>query len=181
MRIGISGTHGTGKTALAEALCARLPGHVVEAGPHLRLPPSAEDCRALVARSVRCLTSPASGSGVVFDRTPLDYLAYQVAIGADLAENASLRPAFAGLDLLVVTPITAETERLLPAAELPDLRSRMNDALLDLVHTDPLHAWRDTPVLQLSGPLGTRLDTVLGAITKRPVTRPRASDPGGVW
>jgi hypothetical protein len=28
MRIGISGTHGTGKTTLAEALCERLPGHV---------------------------------------------------------------------------------------------------------------------------------------------------------
>ena len=28
MRVGISGTHGTGKTTLAQALCARLPGHV---------------------------------------------------------------------------------------------------------------------------------------------------------
>ena len=25
MRVGISGAHGTGKTTLAEALCARLP------------------------------------------------------------------------------------------------------------------------------------------------------------
>ena len=29
MRVGISGTHGTGKTTLAAALCARLPGHVM--------------------------------------------------------------------------------------------------------------------------------------------------------
>ena len=28
MRVGISGTHGTGKTTLAGALCAHLPGHV---------------------------------------------------------------------------------------------------------------------------------------------------------
>ena len=28
MRVGISGTHGTGKTTLAQALCAHLPGHV---------------------------------------------------------------------------------------------------------------------------------------------------------
>ena len=35
MRVGISGTHGTGKTTLAEGLCARLPGHVAadEPGP----------------------------------------------------------------------------------------------------------------------------------------------------
>ena len=29
MRVGISGTHGTGKTTLAGALRARLPGHVM--------------------------------------------------------------------------------------------------------------------------------------------------------
>lgn len=29
MRVGISGTHGTGKTTLAGALCAHLPGHVM--------------------------------------------------------------------------------------------------------------------------------------------------------
>ena len=34
MRVGISGTHGTGKTTLAEALCARLPGHVAADEPY---------------------------------------------------------------------------------------------------------------------------------------------------
>ena len=37
MRIGISGTHGTGKTTLAGALCARLPGHVVADEPYYLL------------------------------------------------------------------------------------------------------------------------------------------------
>ena len=62
MRVGISGTHGTGKTTLAQALCARLPGHVEADEPYWLLeaegydfgfPPSAEDYRALLARSVR--------------------------------------------------------------------------------------------------------------------------------
>ena len=35
MRVGISGTHGTGKTTLAEALCAHLPGHVVADEPEM--------------------------------------------------------------------------------------------------------------------------------------------------
>jgi predicted dehydrogenase len=61
MRVGISGAHGTGKTTLAEALCARLPGHVVADEPYYLLeeegyefgfPPSPEDYRALLARSV---------------------------------------------------------------------------------------------------------------------------------
>jgi AAA domain-containing protein len=173
MRVGISGTHGTGKTTLAEALCARLPGHVTvdepyylleEEGYEFGFPPSPEDYRALLACSVRSLTSLPSRPAVIFDRTPLDYLAYLTASGADPAEEAgttALKTALASLDLLVLTPITPETERVLPAAELPRLRARMNDALLELVYDDPLAAWGDLPVLELSGPLDRRLDTVL--------------------
>lgn len=37
VRVGISGTHGTGKTTLAQALCARLPGHVAADEPYYLL------------------------------------------------------------------------------------------------------------------------------------------------
>ena len=37
MRVGITGTHGTGKTTLAGALCARLPGHVMVDEPYYLL------------------------------------------------------------------------------------------------------------------------------------------------
>ena len=176
MRVGISGTHGTGKTTLAEALCEHLPGHVAADEPYYLLeeegyefgfPPSLEDYRALLARSVRSMTSPLLPAGVVFDRTPLDYLAYMAATGADPSEEAgtaALPAAFACLDLLVITPITAETEQVLPAAEMPALRSRANDALLDLAYDDPLGAWPDIPVLELGGPLDGRLDAVLAAL-----------------
>ena len=188
MRVGISGTHGTGKTTLAETLCARLPGHVAADEPYYVLedegyefsfPPSLEDYRALLARSVRILTSAPSQSGVIFDRTPLDYLAYMAATGADPAGEAStaaLQPVFRGLDLLVITPITPETEQVLPAAEMPGLRAQMNDALLELVYGDPLNAWGDIPVLELSGPLDRRLDTVLAALDQASFSRVR---PGG--
>ena len=188
MRVGISGTHRTGKTTLAHALCARLPGHVLADEPYYLLeaegyefgfPPSAEDYRALLARSVRTMSSPPLRLGVVFDRTPLDYLAYLAATGADLpgeAGAAQLRPAFARLDLLAVTLITPETERVLPAAELPRLRAEMNDALLELVYDDPLNAWGDIPVLELSGPLDGRLDAILAAVDQ--IERPRPSGPG---
>jgi hypothetical protein len=176
MRVGISGTHGTGKTTLAEALCAHLPGHVAADEPYCQLeeqgyefgfPPSLEDYRALLACSVRNLSSPPLLPGTVFDRTPLDYLAYLAATGADPSDEAgaaALRPAFASLDLLVITPITAETERVLPTAEMPGLRSRMNDALLELVYDDPLNAWGDITVLELTVPLDRRLDSVLAAL-----------------
>src|SRR5205085_9291118 len=98
MRVGISGTHGTGKTTLAQALCARLPGHVAADEPYYLLeeegyefgfPPSPEDYRALLACSVRSLTSRPSRPAVIFDRTPLDYLAYLAAAGADPSQQAS--------------------------------------------------------------------------------------------
>ncbi|MGH3295368.1 MAG: AAA family ATPase [Trebonia sp.] len=176
MRVGISGTHGTGKTTLAGALCAHLPGHVTadepyylleEEGYEIGFPPSPEDYLALLARSLRSLSLPPLLPSVVFDRTPLDYLAYLAATGADPGEQsdaAALRPAFASLDLLVITLITPETEQVLPAADMPGLRSRMNDALLELVYDDPLSAWEHVPVLELTGPLDRRLDAVLAAL-----------------
>ena len=63
MRVGISGTHGTGKTTLAGALCAHLPGHVTadepyylleEEGHEFGFPPSLEDYRALSSADARC-------------------------------------------------------------------------------------------------------------------------------
>jgi AAA domain-containing protein len=175
MRVGISGTHGTGKTALAEALCAHLPGHtavdepyylLAEEGHEFSFPPSPDDYRAMLAYSIRSMTQAGSDE-VIFDRTPLDYLAYLAAAGADPAEQAGaagLRTAFARLDLLVIAPITPETERMLPPPELPVLRSQANDALLDLVYDDPLGAWEGIPVLELTGPLDGRLDAVLAAL-----------------
>lgn len=175
MRVGISGTHGTGKTTLAEGLCARLPGYsaldepyylLADEGYEFGVPPSPEDYRAMLAYSVRSMTQ-AGRDAVVFDRTPLDYLAYLTAAGADPAAEATaagLRAAFARLDLLVITPITPETERMLPPPELPVLRAQANDALLDLVYDDPLGAWEGIPVLELSGPLDGRLGAVLAAL-----------------
>ena len=98
----------------------------------------------------------AAAARIVFDRTPLDYLAYN---GHDRGgplrrgRRCSAPAGFASLDLLVITLITPETEQVMPAAEMPGLRSQMNDALLELVHDDPLNAWEDIPVLELDEPL----------------------------
>jgi predicted ATPase len=175
MRIGISGTHGTGKTTLAEALCAHLPGHITADEPYYLLeeegyefgfPPTPDDYRALLARSLQSLNRP-SPAGVVFDRTPLDYLAYLVATGVNAEREAdapAIRSALARLDLLVLTVITPETEQTLPTPEMPELRARTNDALLDLVYANPLDAWGEVPVLELDGPLDNRLPAVLAAL-----------------
>jgi len=62
MRIGISGTHGTGKTTLAQALCAHVPSHVAADEPYWLLeaegyefgfPPSASPRRGAIRWSAR--------------------------------------------------------------------------------------------------------------------------------
>lgn len=174
MRVGVSGAHGTGKTTLVGELCAHLTGHVPVDEPYFLLedegyefefPPSLDDYRAQLRRSLRLLRSAAPR--VVFDRTPLDFLAYLAALGAGIegeADPSAVRSALASLDLLIVTPVTPETERVLPRPGMPRLRETVNDTLLDLLSSDPLEAWGDVPVIELSGPLDRRLEAVLAAL-----------------
>jgi hypothetical protein len=160
-----------GKTTLVEDLGERLGDHLVvpepfyeleEEGYHFSSPPSAADYSAQLSRSLLLLGRP--GPNIIFDRTPLDYLAYLAVLGSELrreVDAATLRSAFASLDLLVVVPLTAETERVLPRAELLHLRTKVNATLLDLLDDDPWDAWRRVPVLELTVPLPRRSETVL--------------------
>ncbi len=174
MRVGVSGAHGTGKTTLVEELCAHLAGHVPVDEPYFLLeeegyefgfPPSLDDYRAQLRCSLGVLRSVAPR--VVFDRTPLDFLAYLAALGVGIESEADpsvVRSAVASLDLLVITPITPQTERVLPRPGLLELRETMNAALLDLLSSDPLEAWGDVPVIELNGPVDGRLAAVLAAV-----------------
>lgn len=174
MRIGVSGPHGTGKTTLVDELCVRL-GHTAVQEPYVVLeeqgyefayPPVAEDYWAQLRCALRLLGDPAPAA--VFDRTPLDFLAYLTAIGIDAEAgigDTALRSALASLDLLVIVPITAETERALPTPELTGLRRDVNDALLELVYVDDRQLLEDVPILELVCPLDQRGHTVLQALT----------------
>lgn len=187
MRIGVSGTHGVGKTTLVEELCARLTDHAAVDEPYILLeeegyefehPPSLDDYRTQLSRSLRALRSPAAR--VVFDRTPLDFLAYLAAYDLDIeaeTDTSALRAALESLDLLVVVPITDEAERVLPGAEMLQLRQAVNDTLLDLVYNDPLQVCGDVPVIELAGWLDGRLEAVLAALPDDPKRQHRTPQP----
>lgn len=170
MRIGVSGPHGTGKTTLVHELCSRFDGLVPVEEPYVLLeeegyefeyPPSRADYRAQLTRSIRLLNGEPDGS--VFDRTPLDFLAYLSATGLDIESVGgadAVREALATLDLLVLVPLTAETERLLPSAEMRGLRRTVNDTLLEFAYADPLDLLADIPVIELTVPLADRVETI---------------------
>ncbi|MBL1080232.1 hypothetical protein JK358_38140 [Nocardia sp. 2] len=170
MRIGVSGPHGTGKSTFVHELCSRFAELTPIEEPYVLLeeegydfeyPPSRADYRAQLTRSIELLTTEPDGS--VFDRTPLDFLSYLAGTGLDIesaSATSAIRTAMATLDLLVLVPITPETERLLPPAEMPGLRRTVNDTLLELAYTDPLHLLTDIPVIELSIPLADRVETI---------------------
>src|SRR6185437_8165263 len=112
------------------------------------------------------LAAVAARGGLRPDAAGLPRLSGRRRCGPPGAGRCRSAPAFASLDLLVITLITPETERVLPPAEMPGLRARMNDALLELVYDDPLDAWGDISVLELNRPLDARLDTVLAALNQ---------------
>ena len=83
MRIAICGSHLVGKTTLAQALAGALPGHELVPEPYHLLEeegyeftemPSVDDFERQLERSLSCLQE--SGANALFDRCPLDILAY---------------------------------------------------------------------------------------------------------
>lgn len=174
VRIGVSGAHGTGKTTLIEDLCDYIPGLTPIEEPYVLLeaegyafehPPSAMDYLAQLHCSVQSLG--ALDPQVVFDRTPLDLLAYLMALGVNIdsvAEDPAVRGALAGLDLLVIVPLTRDIQRVLPTPEHRNLQVAMDDALLDLVTDDPFDLCRGVRTMVLRVPLDARVAAVLAAL-----------------
>ena len=116
MRIAISGSHRTGKSTLLAELSAALPKYMVveepyeilaEDGYEFRDPPSLEDFEAQLEHSLASLEE--AGRDVLFDRCPVDFLAY-----ISLHEDAGafdfdswlprVRAATQSLDLIVLVP-----------------------------------------------------------------------------
>lgn len=167
MRVGISGAHGTGKSTLISNLCELLAGHeavpepyeLLEDEHHFAFPPTVSDYRLQFVQATQNLLLP--GPRLIFDRTPLDFLAYLEVTGHPVEEEAStaaLAPLFASLDALIIVPVTAEIAARLPEPELPELRDAVNEALLRLAYDDPLEAWSAVPIVELDVPVDKRAE-----------------------
>ena len=111
MKIAITGAHRVGKTTLAEKLQEHLPGYTFKTEPYYELEesgyifsqrPDVDDFIKQFDLSIKQITK--SGSNTIFDRCPIDILAYIHAVD----ETKDIRSFFdkaqtiiTGIDLLV--------------------------------------------------------------------------------
>ena len=154
MRIAVSGTHFSGKSTLIASLLEQLPNYTAVEEPYLLLeeegyefsdPPSLEDFEQQLKCSIRVIRE--SHDNTIFDRCPLDCLAYALAI----AEISSLREAvdmeswvqwmedaIQRLDLIVFVPIEKPDRILSPASEDLKLRKSVDEKLQEMLFEDSL-------------------------------------------
>lgn len=137
MRIAFTGAHRVGKTSLAEAIAAQLPGYRLIQEPYRQLEeqgylfseiPIIDDYIAQFNLAIK--QAEAAEENIIFDRCPLDLLAYIHAVSKTrniTALYADMTNALTQIDLLVFVPI--EEPDLIPCGESdqPRLRLLVND------------------------------------------------------
>lgn len=181
MRIAVTGTHGSGKTTLCEDFCAAYPGYELVAEPYWLLVqqgvvfadgPSVPDLEEQLRQSCALLLA-ASGPDVIFDRCPLDFIAYLEVVAA--AEGFEWMPdgkllgriekALASLDRIAFVPLTLPDE-IGVAIEYPRLRARVDARLKRMLREDDLGLLADGPeVVEVTGGREARVRTVGAART----------------
>jgi hypothetical protein len=178
MRIVVSGSHSTGKTTLVADLVARLPGfraveepyHAMEAEGHaFAATPGIDDFEALIERAAASLTEDPHRS-TIFDRGPIDYLAYLAVVSHDAASVMGewlprLHAALQSIDLFVFVPIEEPDRMAGSTIEARGLR-RQTDAMLRALLIDD--AWSlNPPVLQVTGSPPDRANQVAAWLGSR--------------
>lgn len=176
MRIAVTGTHGVGKTTLIDDFVAAWPRFAREQEPYWALAqqgvPFANGAtvpdleQQLVASCEMILGS--DSTHVVFDRCPLDFVAYLELVAAD--EDFEWEPsgrllsrmdaAVAALDVIAFVPLVAPDE-IAVTIEFPRLRARVDRRLKAMLRQDDLGLLDGGPrVVEVSGSRRERLQTL---------------------
>lgn len=168
MKIAITGAHQVGKTTLAEQLQAALPDYELKAEPYHELEasgyvfaetPDVDDFMVQLEHAIRQIST--SSDQAIFDRCPLDLLAYIQAM--DESENIpflyhQVQQAMTDIDLLVFVPIEDPDVVAGREVDLPELRDEVNALLQDWVWDFGMET------LEVSGTLAARSRQVLDKI-----------------
>ena len=139
--MAVSGTQCSGTTALVDELSRALPTYEVVDEPYFLLEeegrqfaevPTLADFELQAHRSAKSIVR--SGRDSLFERCPVDFLAYLLAHRESKHFHVAawlprLRDAVERLDLIVFVPVEHPGRILVPSAELPGLRRRVDAQL----------------------------------------------------
>lgn len=184
MRVAISGTHCCGKSTLIDAFLLHHSDYVREPeayealqdvyGEAFAAEPSAEDFYRQLEYHVGRLREYRDGDCVIFERGPVDYLAYLLALGElgrDTADarlvKHSLEKVRSAIDLLdVIVFLPADRGGGVSDSEDPKLRRAVNARLEGMLIGDDFGLFTaDRPsVLEASGTTAQRLRTLETAL-----------------
>jgi len=169
MRIAVSGAHFTGKTTLIHALMQHLPGYRFVEEPYRSLeqegfefshPPSLEDYELQLEVSIQSLLK--SGSNTLFDRCPLDFLAYAQASSNEVDAEMwveKLRKPLQKLDLILFVPVESRIQ--VPASENLKLRKKVDEKLQELLLEDFWGILEEIEVVDVMGSVEKRVQIAM--------------------
>jgi len=190
MRVAVSGTHCAGKSTLIEEFLLAHPEFGHEPEPYMVLTedygevfaarPSAEDFYRQLEFNVDRLRHYEAGDLVIFERCPVDFLAYMLAL-TDLGRDAyatgvienSLRIVTAALellDLIVFLPLNGVFTSVASDVEELELRTVVDDRLAGLLRDDDLNLFTSShpQVVEVNGSTAMRLEMVERALLTKP-------------
>lgn len=174
MRIAVSGTHGVGKSTLIDEFLRRHPQFTHEPEPYTVMvedlgeefsaEPCVEDFRRQLEFNIERLTQYTANDDVIYERCPVDFVAYIHALDPQSAEESldSITEAMRQLDLIVYLPFDATGGE----DEFPKLQRAVDHRLSAIFREDEFGIMSSTPatVVEAAGPTDHRLKTLESAI-----------------
>jgi predicted ATPase len=166
MRIAVSGTHGVGKSTLIEQFLRVHPEFVHEPEPYAVLvedygeefsaEPCVEDFLRQLEFNLERVCQHVAGEKVIYERCPLDFLAYLNVLDASSTEALTERvsESMRQLDLIVYLPLDGAPGD----DEFPKLRKAMDQQLSELL------AEANVTVIEATGSTAQRLRAIENAL-----------------
>lgn len=177
MRIAVTGTHGCGKTTLIDDFISTHGEYESVLEPYWLLAqngmpfadgPTTVDLEEQLGQSCTLILEQITGKDVIFDRCPLDFLAYLDVVSADegfewLPQGrllSRIARALATLDVVVFVPLLRPDEIKVPI-EHAKLRIRVDQRLKSMLREDDLGLLDDGPrIVEVSGPRAQRVASI---------------------
>ncbi|MBY9067826.1 ATP-binding protein [Hyphomonas sp. WL0036] len=181
MRIAVTGTHGVGKSTLIEDFVSAVRAYEGVPEPYWLLAqdgmafadgPNTADLEEQLKSSCALIGEQVTDEDVIFDRCPLDLVAYLDVVSAQEGFEwtpqgrllGRMEKALSSLDLIVFVPLQ-QPDEISIEIEYPKLRRQVDRRLKAILRQDDLGLLEGGPrVLEVSGPPAERVRQLIAAL-----------------